>query len=176
MVETPSRKNSNAVSMGGLTSMSTSVLRWSVGVIVLANFLYAAPLAIAQQDSAETPATQADAIAIFEVAFVPYGNLVLLTEMLLGSRNDLPDLSELLGPCLPGKAGVRDLAESIRDPANSAVLDAAIDQAGYAAVVFLKRRGGSLSIVCSDPVSLENWLTHPHHNLWRSRLNATLGR
>ena len=126
--------------------------------------------------SVETLVTQADAIAIFEVAFVPYGNLVLLTEMLLGSRNELPDLSELLGPCLPGKAGVRELAESSKDPANSAVLDNAVEQAGYTAVVFLKRRSQSLSILCSDSTSLENWVTHPYHNRWRSHLNARLGR
>jgi hypothetical protein len=162
--------------MGELTSMSTSVLRCLAGVIAIVTMLFAAPPASAQQNSTEALAAQADAVAIFEVAFVPYGNLVLLTEMLLGSRHDLPELSELLGPCLPGKAGVRELAENTQDPANSAVLDSAVDQAGYAAVVFLKRRGKSLSVLCSDPTSLENWLAHPHHGAWRSRLNATLGR
>jgi hypothetical protein len=156
--------------------MRTSVLRWSIGAIAMATLLCAIPNAKAQQLSVETLATQADAIAIFEVAFVPYGNLVLLTQMLLGSRHDLPDLSELLGPCLPGKAGVRELAENTQDPANSAVLDTAVDQAGYTAVIFLKRRGKSLSILCNNPASLENWLTHPHHTVWRSQLNATLGR
>jgi hypothetical protein len=142
----------------------------------MAALLCVAPVAKAQKISVEALVTQADAIAIFEVAFVPYGNLVLLTQMLLGSRHDLPDLSELLGPCLPGKAGVRELAENTRDPANSAVLDNAVDQAGYSAVVFFKRSGKTLSVLCTDPNFLENWVAHPHHSAWRSRLNATLGR
>ncbi len=114
---------------------------------------------------------QADVVAVMEVAFVPYGNLVLLREVLHGTATGLPDLSEVLGPCLPGKAGMR---EKTTDADASHVLRAAIDNAAYSAVVFLRRRGSVLSLVCGEPAAGENWLSHPRHAPWRARLDAAL--
>ena len=55
---------------------------------------------IAQDAQVEALAKRADAIAVVEMAFVPYGNLVLLREMLHGNRDGMPDAGELIGPCL----------------------------------------------------------------------------
>ncbi len=67
----------------------------------------------AQAPSVETLAAQADAVLVVEMAFVPYGDLVLTREILHGDKNSLPDASEFLGACLPGKAGVRQLANQV---------------------------------------------------------------
>lgn len=129
---------------------------------------------IAQDAQVEALAKQADAIAVVEMAFVPYGNLVLLREMLQGSRDGMPDAGELIGPCLPGKAQLRALTENSPDPAVSAVWHAAVEQAGYTSVLFLKRQAGMLSGLCGETLTFENWLMHPRHGVWRTRLDAWL--
>lgn len=109
-----------------------------------------------------------------ETAFVPYGNLVLVKEMLHGSRDRMPDLGDLMGSCLPGKAQLRELAEHAIDPAISAVWRASVEQAGYTSVLFLKRREGVLTALCGETNAFENWQTHPRHGQWRARLDTWL--
>ena len=54
------------------------------------------------QSAINALAERADAIIIVEVAFVPYGNLVLVEDVLRGAATGLTSANDLLGDCLPG--------------------------------------------------------------------------
>ncbi|MFN0039574.1 MAG: hypothetical protein ACKVP2_08700 [Burkholderiales bacterium] len=154
-----------------MTNMALRVIRWAS-----AGFLWMAAAApVAAQDPGVDPlAAQAEAIAVVEVAFVPYGNLVLLKELLRGTRERIPELSALMGPCLPGKAELRDRAEGATEAENTTLLQNAINNAGYEAVIFVGRRKESMTAICDDPQMLDNWTMHPRHGAWRARLDAWL--
>ena len=154
-----------------MTNMALRVIRQaSAGFLWMAA---AAPVA-AQDSGLASLAAQADAIAVVEVAFVPYGNLVLVKEILRGTRERMPELSALMGPCLPGKAEVRDRAEGATDVAYATLLHNAIINAGYEAVIFIGWREGSRTAICDDPQMLDNWPMHPRHGAWRAQLDAWL--
>jgi hypothetical protein len=122
----------------------------------------------------ENLAARADAVLVLEVSFLPYGHLVLLREVLHGDKNSLPDPIQLLGVCLPRKAGVVWLAEQARGPAVQIYRDAIV-QATYTAVVFLKSEVGSINPVCDDTVNApEHWVTHPNHAAWREKVVSAL--
>lgn len=109
---------------------------------------------------------QTEVVAVVEVSFVPYGNLVLLREVLRGDGGSLKSPEELLGECLPSKAAVRDLAA--RGGADADVYQAAIDRAGYAAVLFLRGDGSALKPVCeARHPDARHWEQHPGHAQWR---------
>ena len=154
-----------------MTNMALRVIRRaSAGFLWMAT---AAPVA-AQESGVDSLAAQADAIAVVEVAFVPYGNLVLLKALLRGTRERMPELSALMGPCLPGKAEVRDRAAGATEAANATLLRNAITNAGYEAVIFVGQRKESNTAICDDPQKLDNWTMHPRHGTWRARLDAWL--
>jgi hypothetical protein len=112
-----------------------------------------------------------DAIVAIEVAFVPYGDLVLVGEVLHGRMVELSSSNELLGACLPGKAIVRDLAQQAGSSVQGAVYQNAIERAGYKAVAFLKHEGGASRVVCDEGgFSTVNWETDPRFSAWRGRL------
>lgn len=110
-------------------------------------------------------ATGAEAVAVVEVSFVPYGNLVLLREMLQGDAALLRSPEDFLGECLPPKALVRERAANGGPGAEH--YQEALERAGYAAVLVLKRRDGALRPDCEglqrEPL---NWDSHPRHAEW----------
>lgn len=118
-------------------------------------------------------AARADIVAIVEVSFVPYGNLALLREVLRGDSAALRNPEDFLGECLPPKALVRERAAAGGTAAPT--YQAALEQAGYAAVLMLARDGDALKPLCdaalAEPV---NWESHPRHAHWRAALNQAL--
>ena len=113
----------------------------------------------------------ADAIVALEVAFVPYGDLVLVGEVLHGRMVELSSSNELLGTCLPSKAIVRDLVQQAGSSVQGAVYQNAIERAGYKAVAFLKHESGASRVVCDKgSFSTVNWETDPRFAAWRGRL------
>lgn len=127
---------------------------------------------------AEDPAmlaARADAVAIVEVSFVPYGNLALLREVLRGDPASVRNPEDFLGECLPPKALVRERVAA--GGAAAPIYQAAVEQAGYAAVLMLAREGDTLRPLCdvalTEPV---NWESHPRHARWRAALNQALGK
>ena len=124
---------------------------------------------IAQGDSPSHLAAAADAIVVVEVSFVPYGNLVLLREALRGDVNAIKNPEEFLGPCLPSKNAVRELAARADDQAT--VYQSALERAGYAAVLFLKKEGTSMQPMCdANHAHARHWEQHADHSAWRRRL------
>ena len=120
-------------------------------------------------------AQRADAIAVVEVAFVPYGDLVLIADSLHGETTRVTSANDLLGDCLPGKAGVRKLAADSAQSAQIAVYKEAIERATYKAVIFLQYVSGDIKVLCSNANhSTENWESDPRHPSWRARLDAYL--
>ncbi len=113
----------------------------------------------------------ADAIVAIEVAFVPYGDLVLVGEVLHGRMVELSSSNELLGACLPSKAIVRDLAQQAGSSVQGGVYQNAIERAGYKALAFLKHESGASRVICDDgSFSTVNWETDPRFAAWRARL------
>jgi len=128
------------------------------------------------QSAINALAARADAIVIVEVAFVPYGNLVLVEDILRGEATGLTNANDLLGDCLPGKAALRELAARSATASQTAVYNEAITRASYKAVVFLQHGEGASSVICGDPIeSTENWESDPRHPIWRGELDAYLG-
>jgi len=118
-------------------------------------------------------ARAADTIIVVEVSFVPYGNLVLLKEVLAGDRSLLRSPEEYLGNCLLGKAEVRAQAQSGGKAATH--YQAALERAGYSAVLFLKRsETGSTPLCESTQPEPVHWEQHPEHAGWRTRLDTVL--
>ncbi len=118
---------------------------------------------------------QSDAVVAIEVAFVPYGDMVLLGEVLDGKMMDLSSSNELLGDCLPKKATVRELAQSANNNPQQAVYVEAVERAGYAAVVFMKHEGNASRVICDDgPHSTVNWVSDPRYPEWRAQLDRLL--
>lgn len=118
---------------------------------------------------------QSDAVVSVEVAFVPYGDMVLIGEVLDGEMIDLSSSNELLGQCLPKKAVVRDLAQGPDDNLQRAVYAEAVENAGYVAVVFMKHDGDAGEVICDDGAhSTVNWISDPRYPEWRARLDQLL--
>ncbi len=118
---------------------------------------------------------KADAIVAIEVAFVPYGDLVLVGEVLHGRMVELSSSTELLGACLPSKADVRDLAQQAGSTAQRGVYQNAIERAGYKAVAFLKHEAGASRVVCDEGTfSTVNWEADPRYAAWRARLQNVI--
>ncbi|KPK32724.1 MAG: hypothetical protein AMJ66_06460 [Betaproteobacteria bacterium SG8_40] len=131
--------------------------------------------AFLQAAQAGEPASEADAIVLVEVAFVPYGDLVLVEQVLHGEPTEMSSTSELLGVCLPNKALVREMAERTDDAAQALVYRQSIERAGYKAVVFLKHDGAQSRVLCEEgAVSTVNWETDPRHPQWRARLQSRI--
>ena len=117
----------------------------------------------------------ADAIVAIEVAFVPYGDLVLVGDVLRGKMIPLPSASALLGTCLPGKAAVRELAERAGNTPQAAVYEEAIERSSYSAIVFIEHVGQSSRVICDDGMHVtQNWDIDPRYPAWRERLDAIL--
>ena len=110
-------------------------------------------------------------IAVVEVAFVPYGDLVLVREVLRGDAPPLPVPQTGLGPCLPRKATVRELAASGGEDA--AVYQTAIERAGYTSVLRLRRAGDTTHPACTA-FDTRAWEHHPAHPSWREAFTAQL--
>lgn len=141
-------------------------LALSIGALLSAAPVHAA-------DTAATLAAQADAVIVVDVAFVPYGNLVLLREVVFGDRSRVRSPVDYLGECLPGKARVRELAAT--DGADSALYAQAMERAAYTAVLFLRSKDGELAPLCADPASVPtHWESHPEHPQWRAAVDAAL--
>jgi hypothetical protein len=120
---------------------------------------------------------QSDAVVAVEVAFVPYGDMVLIGEVLDGEMLDLDSSNELLGQCLPKKVTVRELARGQRGDPQQAVYAEAVERAGYAAVVFMKHDGNASEVICDDGAhSTVNWVTDPRYPQWRAQLDAVLAQ
>ena len=121
-------------------------------------------------------AERADAIVIVEVAFVPYGNLVLVEDVLLGEATGLTNANDLLGDCLPGKAALRELAAGSATASQAAVYSEAIARATYRAVIFLRHGEGTVEVICDDAIdTTENWESDSRHPIWRGKLDRFLG-
>ncbi|UCH48226.1 MAG: hypothetical protein JSU95_19785 [Betaproteobacteria bacterium] len=118
---------------------------------------------------------QSDAVVSVEVAFVPYGDMVLIGEVLDGEMVNLDSSNELLGQCLPKKVTIRELAKSPSDNPQQAVYAEAVERAGYAAVVFMKHLGNASEVICDDGAhSTVNWITDPRYPQWRAQLDELL--
>jgi hypothetical protein len=118
---------------------------------------------------------QSDAVVSVEVAFVPYGDMVLIGEVLGGEMVDLDSSNALLGQCLPKKAAVRDLAKGPPDNPQQAVYAEAVERAGYVAVVFMKHDGNASQIICDNGLhSTVNWESDPRYPQWRAQLDELL--
>ena len=118
---------------------------------------------------------QSDAVVSVEVAFVPYGDMVLIGEVLDGEMVDLDSSNALLGQCLPKKAAVRDLAKGPPGNPQQAVYAEAVERAGYVAVVFMKHDGNASQVICDDGAhSTINWERDPRHPQWRAQLDELL--
>lgn len=118
---------------------------------------------------------QSDAVVSVEVAFVPYGDLVLIGEVLAGEMVDLSSSNELLSQCLPKKAMVRDLARSASGSPQQAVYTQAVERAGYSAIVFMKHEGNASQILCDNGAhSTVNWDIDPRYPQWREQLDELL--
>jgi hypothetical protein len=115
----------------------------------------------------------AQAVALVEVAFVPYGNLVLLHTVLHGESAGLSDTESWLGPCLPAKAAVRGLAAGTSGDA--AFYRQVIERAGYSSVLFLRRDGETWRPICTG-LEPRQWEQHPQHAEWRAAVDAALAR
>ena len=127
------------------------------------------------QSAISTLAKRADAIVIVEVAFVPYGDLVLVEDILRGDTTGLTSTSDLLGDCLPGRASVKKLAATSASTAQTAVYKDAYELATYKAVIFLQHGAGTSRVICDGAInSTENWESDPRHPVWRGRLDAYL--
>ena len=132
---------------------------------------FLAPASHAQDAQLAELVAGSDAIVSVEVAFVPYGDLVLVGEVLHGSMNELSSSTELLGPCLPNKALVRELAEQAADGAQARIFQESIERAGYKAVTFLKHEGETSRALCvADSFVTVNWESDPDYATWRDRL------
>lgn len=120
---------------------------------------------------------QSDAVVSVEVAFVPYGDMVLIGEVLAGEMAELDSSNELLSQCLPRKALVRDLARSAIGSEQQAVYAEAVERAGYSAIVFMKHGGNGSQIICDNGAhSTVNWEIDPRYPQWRARLDEILER
>ena len=145
--------------------------RWCLTVLIIALSATAHG-----QSAIDALAERADAIVIVEVAFVPYGNLVLVEDVLRGEATGLTNANDLLGDCLPGKAALRELANRSATASQAAVYSEAIARASYKAVIFLRHGEGTGSVICGDAIdTTENWESDPRHPIWRGELDAYLG-
>jgi hypothetical protein len=145
--------------------------RWCLAVAVTAFSVTAHG-----QSAIDALAERVDAIVIVEVAFVPYGNLVLVEDVLRGEATGLTSANDLLGDCLPGKAALRELANRSATASQAAVYSEAIARASYKAVIFLRHGEGTWSVICGDAIdTTENWESDPRHPIWRDELDAYLG-
>jgi hypothetical protein len=138
--------------------------------------LIASSVTVYGQPTIKSLAERADAIVIVEVAFVPYGNLVLVDDVLLGEASGLTNANDLLGDCLPGKAALRELAAGAATASQAAVYSEAIARATYKAVIFLRHGEGTVKVICGDAIdTTENWESDPRHPIWRGKLDTYLG-
>lgn len=128
------------------------------------------------QSAISALAERADAIVIVEVAFVPYGNLVLVEDVLRGEATGLSSANDLLGDCLPGKAALRELAARSAMASQTAVYNEAIARATYKAVIFLRHGDATVNVICGDAIdTTENWESDLRHPIWRGKLDRYLG-
>ena len=152
----------------------TFVRNWSKRVASLAPAVVCAMFCSLSAHASELM-SEADAIVTVEVAFVPYGDMVLIGQVLYGEMIELSSTTELLGPCLPNKARVRELADNARGAIQPEVYRESIERAGYKAVVFLKRDGSAGRVLCDeDDFLTSNWESDPRYPEWRARLQAAL--
>ncbi len=129
----------------------------------------------AQTGAIDALLERADAVAIVEVAFVPYGDLVLLGETLHGRTVDLAGPNDLLGDCLPNRVMVKERAAKSARSVQADVYEEALERATYTAVIFLQHAADRSSVLCTDNEhSTENWENDPRHSAWRARLDAYL--
>lgn len=144
-------------------------------VIVMASLLSVAPVN-GQSLPLEALVERADAIIQVEVNFVPYGDLVLLVNVLRGDQTALPEMNGLLGPCMPGRAALRALREAVSEnDIRAPVYREAFESATYIAVVFLVRAGETFEPICGNGGhSTENWVSDPRYALWRKQLDAIM--
>lgn len=129
----------------------------------------------AQTGAIDSLLERADAVVIVEVAFVPYGDLVLIGETLHGKTVELASSSGLLGDCLPSKLMVKKLAAKSARAVQAVVYEEALELATYTAVIFLQHAADRSSVLCANTAhSTENWQSDPRHHAWRARLDAYL--
>lgn len=124
----------------------------------------------------EEVARRADAIVSVEVVFVPYGDMVLVGEVLRGEPLRMSSANDLLGDCLPNKARVRELALRHENSAQGAVFSEAIARATYRMVAFVKNEGGENEVICGEEYSTANWESDPRFPAWRKQLETWLAR
>jgi hypothetical protein len=80
--------------------------------------------------------------------------------------------ADWFGACLPSKELIetRLIPRHPQFPSVS-LWRKAIDDGGYQAVIFLRKKDGRLSPTCDAEAMLaENWSSHSEHHLWRKRL------
>ncbi len=162
-----------------MPSLRHNAKQWFAVIATIAVTVFGpslAPPASAQLLPLEDLVARADAIILAEVNFVPYGDMVLLSEIFRGDQTTLPNLNGLLGPCLPGRAALHKLVEqTAAAKAQGRIYSEAFELATYRAVVFLAGDAGYMKPVCGTGVhSTENWESDPHYPLWRRRLDAAL--
>lgn len=144
--------------------------RWLTVAAIVCSFP-----AKAQTGAIDTLLEQADAVVIVEVAFVPYGDLVLVGETLHGKTVDLASTSDLLGDCLPNRVMVKELAARSAQSVQADVYEEALERATYTAVIFLRPAAEGSSAICTGKEhSTENWQSDPRHRAWRAGLDAYL--
>jgi hypothetical protein len=145
--------------------------RWCLTVLIITM-----SATVHGQSAISALAERADAIVIVEVAFVPYGNLVLVEDVLRGEASGLTSANDLLGDCLPGKAALRELAAGSATTSQTVVYSEAIARATYKAVIFLRHGEGTVNVICGDAIdTTENWESDPRHPIWRGKLDRYLG-
>lgn len=145
--------------------------RWWLGVVSLLP-----PIAVwAQNIDIDALVSRADAIVSVEVAFVPYGDLVIPGQVLHGEPIAISSPNELLGDCLPSKAVVRELAKQATNTPQAAVYAEALERASYSATVFLKREADRVTVICDASVySTQNWERDPRYRAFRAQLQDHL--
>lgn len=147
------------------------LLRWAWVLIVALLWFHNGH---ARSFDQEEVAHRADAIVAVEVVFVPYGDMVLVGEVLRGEPLRMSSANDLLGDCLPGKARVRELALRHENTAQGAVFSEAIARATYGMVAFVKSEGGENQVICGDEYSTANWESDPRFAVWRKQLETWL--
>ena len=140
----------------------------------VAAIVFTAPVG-AQTGAIDALLERADAVVIVEVAFVPYGDLVLPGETLRGKPVALAGANDLLGDCLPNRVKVKELAGKSARRVQADVFEEALDRATYTAVIFLQHAADGSNVICTDTeYSTEYWQNDPRHRAWRARLDAYL--
>ncbi|NIO39142.1 MAG: hypothetical protein GTO41_02435 [Burkholderiales bacterium] len=157
--------------------LPTGIRRRCLHVAIAAWIAGAAVPSLGQVTQLERLISESDAIVTVEVAFVPYGDMVLIGDVLHGKMVKLSNSNELLGACLPNKARVRKLVKMAAGPSQAVVYEGAIERASYKAVVFLKHGDGdgASRALCDEGAHVtDNWESDPRYEAWRTRLDVSL--